>query len=228
MYKYLLFDADDTLLDFKSAERSAVWVTLEDSPIGCSEDIYRRYHIINDEQWKKLERGETSRDILRVERFRILFEEFGLDGAAALSAARAAADIYVDKLSLQSQLMPDAERVLSALSKKYDIYIITNGISCVQRARMGATPLSKYILRSYISEEMDTSKPDPEFFTKVTEDIGDRDRSAYLVIGDSVTSDIAGAKAADMDCVWIGSREKSHIVKATYTVEKLCELLEIL
>ena len=223
MYKYLLFDADNTLLDFDAAEKCAIRETLTESPIGYSEEIYNRYHIINDEEWKKLERGETTREVLRIDRFRRLYSEYGFDGN---KYAEATADIYVERLSAQGQLMPEAEAVLSRLSRDYKIYIITNGITNVQRARMSSTPIEKYITHSFISQEMGTAKPQTAFFDEVFRYIGDPDSSSYLVIGDSLTSDIAGAVGAGIDSVWLSSGNKSDM--PTYTINKLTGLYDIL
>ncbi|MBE6587252.1 MAG: noncanonical pyrimidine nucleotidase, YjjG family [Ruminococcaceae bacterium] len=222
MYKYLLFDADNTLLDFDLAEREALRETLLLSPLGFSEEIHKRYHVINDLEWKKLERGETTREKLRIDRFANLYREFGMDGELYGSET---ADIYTGMLSQQGQLIEGAEEVLSRLSKKYDCYIVTNGITEVQKSRMARTPLEKYIKHSFISQEMGCAKPSPLFFEKVFEYIGDGDRSRYLVIGDSLTSDIAGACAVGIDSVWLSFRESSV---PTYRIEKLTELFSIL
>ena len=74
MYQYLLFDADNTLLDFDLAEKEALRGVLEKSPMGYSDAIAQLYHEINDREWKRLERGETTRERLRTERFVKLYE----------------------------------------------------------------------------------------------------------------------------------------------------------
>ena len=222
MYKYLLFDADNTLLDFDRAEEQALFETLSLSPLGFTEEIHKRYHVINDNEWKRLERGETTRERLRTERFSRLFDEFGLDGSLYCNKI---ADIYVDKLSKQGHLMPFAEETLERLSKKYDCYIITNGITEVQRSRMALTPLERYIKHSFISQEMGCAKPLVMFFEKVFEYIGDSDKKKYLVIGDSITSDIMGAVNAGIDSVLISKNENPL---STYRIEELKELYSIL
>lgn len=224
MYKYLLFDADNTLLDFDRAEEEALRETLSLSPLGFCEKIHKRYHDINDNEWKRLEKGETTREKLRIDRFVNLFREFGLDGKFY---GERAADIYTQQLSLQGHLIDSAEEVLRELSEKYDCYIITNGITEVQKSRMAKTPLEKYIKYSFISQEMGCAKPSPVFFEKVFEHIGDFDRSKYLVIGDSLSSDIAGAAAAGVDSVWFSSGGAVSPMP-TYRIEKLTELFEIL
>ena len=222
MYKYLLFDADNTLLDFDLAEECALKETLSVSPLGFSEEIHKRYHIINDLEWKRLERGETTREKLRIERFAKLYNEYGMDGE---KYAPSTADVYTGRLSCQGQLIDGAEKILAELSEKYECYIVTNGITEVQKSRMERTPLLSYIKHSFISQEMGCAKPAPEFFEKVIDFIGDNDKSKYLVIGDSLSSDIAGARAFGLDSVWISKNESEM---PTYRIEKLSELHNIL
>ena len=57
-YKYLLFDADNTLLDFNASEKFALKKTLEDMGHQFSDEVHKNYHRINDELWKSLEKGE--------------------------------------------------------------------------------------------------------------------------------------------------------------------------
>jgi len=223
MYKYLLFDADNTLLDFDLAEETALRETLLQCPLGFCEEVHRRYHMINDHEWKRLEMGETTRERLRIERFEKLYTEFGLDGK---KYGEDTAEIYEGMLALQGQLIDGAEDILKKFSEKYDCYIVTNGIADVQRSRMSKTPLERYIKHSFISQELGCSKPSPVFFESVFEYIGDKDRSEYLVIGDSLSSDIAGAAAVGIDSVWISSHGESAL--PTYRIEKLSELYSIL
>lgn len=222
MYKYLLFDADNTLLDFDRAERQALLETLSLSVLKFTDEVHERYHIINDNEWKKLERGETTKERLRTERFSKLFDEFGFDGNLY---SKEIADIYTTNLSRQGQLMDSAEKVLDCFSKKYSCYIVTNGIAEIQKSRIAATTLGKYIKHSFVSQELGCEKPSLAFFEKVFSHIGDDDRSGYLVIGDSLTSDIAGAINAGIDSVLIS---KEHSALPTYCIKNLEELYSIL
>ena len=82
MKNIFLLDVDDTLLDFQRAEREQVIATLAEHGIAADESTADLFHIINDSLWKKLERGEITRDKLVVERFEILLEKLGAKGDA--------------------------------------------------------------------------------------------------------------------------------------------------
>ena len=78
MIKHVLLDLDDTIFDFHMAESVAVRETLEHFGIAVTEAIIARYSAINDAQWKRLERGELTRDEVKRRRFELLFEELGI------------------------------------------------------------------------------------------------------------------------------------------------------
>lgn len=222
MYKHLLFDADNTLLDFDAAEKAALKETLIRCPLGFSEEIYERYHIINDIEWKKLEKGETTKDKLRIERFIKLLAEYGVDGDVF---GELCADTYTKYLSKQGQLLENAEKVLSDLSERYDCYICTNGITDVQMARLENTPLMPYVKKVFVSEAVGFAKPSPKFFQRVFEHIGDLEPKNYLVIGDSLSSDITGAKACNIDSVWVSDGESDM---PTYQIGSILDIYSIL
>ena len=228
-YTYLLFDADNTLFDFGMAEFHAFRETCSHAGIPWSGEAYRAYSEINDAQWKKLERGETTQAELKIQRYREFLAWYGYAGEIEPKAVFMG-NTYKEALGRQAFLMPHAEEVLSELrSRGYEMSIVTNGISQIQRARMAASPLAEYITGLYISEELGTAKPDPAFFEAVFTDIGDPDRTKYLVIGDSLSSDIDGAEAAGVDSVWFAPENTDAKGRTpTYTVQKLPELLSIL
>ena len=66
-YKYLLFDADNTLFDFSQAEYNSFKNTCAAFGVSFSEELYKAYSAINDGLWKQLERG---RDKTRISQAR--------------------------------------------------------------------------------------------------------------------------------------------------------------
>ncbi len=223
-YKHLLFDADNTLFDFNKCEFEAFKLAIADSPLTYSEKLYKRYHVINDGLWKDLEKGLTTRSELKVLRYKRLLESEGIfDGDYKNLAYN-----YENYLGMQSFEIDGAESLLSSLHGKVGIYIVTNGITSIQNRRFAKSGLTVYIDKIYISEQMGVSKPSPLFFEKVLEDVGDPDRSNYLVIGDSLSSDIDGAIRSGLDSCWFNLfGETSESRTPTYTVNKLSEINSI-
>lgn len=226
-YDLLLVDADETLLDFKSAERAALTETLARYGVRADEDIVRCYSVINEGLWKQLERGEITATALRAERFRRLFSALGLETDCAVTA-----QIYTEALSGQPQLLPGAEAFCRELHAELPLYIITNGLSEVQRRRIGASPIAPYVDGLFISEELGAPKPEAAYFDAVCATLASRcpDRRRMLIVGDSPTSDLAGARTAGIDAAWFNPEGKplSHTVEGNgvhiYEIRALSEV----
>lgn len=125
-------------------------------------------------------------------------------------------------------LISGALEVISELSERYAVYIITNGITNVQSTRLANSPLAPYIGKMYISEALGYDKPDSRYFDAVISDIGCTAEEC-VVIGDSLTSDIDGALGYGIDCIYYdprhngcGGREVLH------TVDDLKQLTDLL
>lgn len=224
-YKWLLFDADDTLLDFKLGEKRAITATFESVGLPTDDEVIETYSRINDDLWKMLERGEVTKDRLKVLRFEQFCEHYGfdLDGAAL-------ADAYVENLKKQTVLLDGAEDVCRALYGKYKMYIITNGIEAVQTARFGGCAIKEYFEKCYISDAIGVAKPKKGFFDAVAADIPDFDKSQALIIGDSLTSDIKGGVEYGIDTCWLNSHGKDvpEGMNITYVIKDIREVLGIL
>ena len=229
-YEYLLFDADNTLFDFSKAEFLAFRIAAEGGAITFSEELYRNYSEINDGLWKRLEKKEISLEFLKIERFRLLLLSLGYaENDETLDKAAFLRDCYIKALGEQTCLIEGAEEVCRELSEKYEMYLVTNGISKIQRARFNKSELKPYFKDIFISEEIGAAKPASAYFDAVFSAIGNPPREKCLVIGDSLTSDCDGATAYGLDiCRYnpVGDSDKGRVI--TYTVQKLSELTEIL
>lgn len=226
-YKYLLFDADNTLFDFNKAERKA-FLSLSEIDDGVfNEENYTVYHEINDQLWKKLERKEITKTELRSARFIELYRALGRSVTCEL--INRITSLYPLRLALGCELTEGALDVVAHLSKNFQIYIVTNGITEVQTKRLELSEINGYIEKMFVSEAVGCEKPDKRYFDYVRNCIGDSDKSRYLVIGDSLTSDMDGAIAFGMDCVLYDPRQKGASGRnVTYTIAHLAELRNLL
>ena len=187
MIRYVLFDLDDTILDFLLSEEEALAKTLLQLGIEPTEEVVSAYSRINLAQWKMLERGEITRDTLKIRRFSLLFDELGLNCDA--ETARVS---YEDNLSRTCYFVPDALWLLDTLYGKYRMFIVSNGITAVQNGRIAASGIAKYFEKIFLSEELGVVKPQKEFFTRCFAEIPDFDPAEAIIIGDSLSSDIQG------------------------------------
>jgi 2-haloacid dehalogenase len=224
-YSIALFDADNTLLDFTRAEHDALCACLAARGLDNSEETVSVYSAINDGHWKRLERGETTRDRLKVERFADYFTKVGYDG----NPVQMARD-YESTLGQQTHLLEGALELIRDLHGKCRLYIVTNGITAVQKSRFGACRLASYFDQCFISEQMGCAKPEKRFFDAVAAAIPDFDPREAIVIGDSLSSDILGGINAGLDTCWYNPKGKTAPadMPITYTVQDLAEIKEIL
>ncbi len=225
-YRYLLFDIDNTLMDFTAGERAALFQTMEQLGAPIREEDYHRYLEINKAAWARFEAGEL--DSKSVQRVR--FEDF------AISLGRDAADgegmnaRYVENLGRQAILLEGAIELLSRLSRRYRLAVATNGLTLVQRARLEKSGFLPLLDGVFISQEMGVKKPDRAYFEAIFTFFGDDARERYLMIGDSLSADIAGGANAGIDTCWycpLGAAADASVTP-TYTVRSFAELQALL
>jgi len=223
-YDTVLFDADNTLLDFTRSEHDAILDTLRFAGIEPSEEMVATYSAINDCMWKRLERGEISKTALREARF----AEFAAHYGFSLNVPRIAL-AYTEFLSQKSYLIDGMEAVCRTLVPHCRLYVITNGLKTVQERRFGASPLAPLFLDAFISEEIGAEKPSLRYFEEVARRIPDFSPIRTLVVGDSLTSDMQGGIRAGLDTCWFnpGGKPAPSDIEITYTVRKPEELLPL-
>ena len=220
-YPVYLLDADETLFDFQKAEREALRKVFAGYGVPFSEDVLLQYRRINEALWRALERGETTKERLQTERFSRLFQELSLN----LDSVRIGAEEYPDALAEGNFLLPDALETCRKLAEESTLYLTTNGITRVQKRRLRESELAPYISGIFVSEEAGAAKPQSAYFDYVAEKIGLTDRSCALIVGDSLTSDIAGGANAGIDSCWFNPTGKPcGAVRPTWEIRSLREL----
>lgn len=224
-YSTILFDADNTLLDFKRSEHEAILDTIKAMGFSPSEEMAAVYSRINDANWKKLERGEITKSELRTARFQEFCDYYGFTADTERFA-----DTYVAALSRKSYLMKGALDVCRALAPYCRLYIVTNGMKVVQEGRFNPSPLYPLFSDVFVSEEIGAEKPNPKFFEVVATRIPQFKKEETLVVGDSLSSDMAGGVRAGIDTCWFNPcGVKAPVeMKITYTIERLEDLLPLI
>ncbi len=224
MKKFLFFDLDGTIFDFKSAEKGAISATLSAFGVDPTEKMLERYSEINDACWKALERGEISREELIFRRFELLSDEFSLS-----LIPRDVQDRYAKELGQGHIFIDGAEELLSYLSGRYELYAVTNGNAGVQRSRIKKARLDRFFKNFFISEEVGFAKPDKRFFDKAFSEVEGFDPALSVIIGDSLSSDIKGAENARVASIYYNpdKKENKSAIKPDFEIEKLEEIKDL-
>ena len=147
MIEFLFLDLDDTILDFHKAERVAINKTLRDFGLEPTEEVLGRYHVINKWHWEQLELGTMTRAEVLLGRFAMLFEERGIT-----VDPEAVARAYEKNLGIGHWFLPGAEEAVETLSKKYRLFLASNGTASVQHGRMTSANLYRFFEKVFVSQ----------------------------------------------------------------------------
>ena len=225
MVEFLFLDLDDTILDFHMAERIAINKTLRDFGLEPTEEVLHRYHLINKWHWEQLELGTLTRAEVQWKRFDMLFREFGVAADPHACAAK-----YMENLSIGHYFLPGAEETVDMLSKKYRLFLASNGNASVQKGRMTSANLYRFFEQVFVSEEIGHNKPSKAYFDAAFAQIPGFDPEKALMVGDSLSSDIKGGNNAGIRTCWVnpGHLPRKEGILVDYEIEALHQLPALL
>jgi len=224
-YECLLFDADNTLLDFDANEKVSLENTFRHFSLPFDDRIMSMYHRINIMYWNLMARGGITREELLTKRFETLFEEAGITADPVSTE-----NYYRSQLDKGCQLVPGAMEICKRLKDEYRLFIITNGVASTQHNRLRGSGLEKLMDGIFISEEIGYNKPALQFFRAVENGIPGFDHKRALVIGDGLESDIRGGILYGLDTCWINiyNAENNTEIVPTYEIQDIKDLPSVL
>lgn len=224
-YKHLIFDLDDTLLDFQDNERNSLEVIFTKYNIPFEEKSINQYKSINRRFWSLIEQGLIKKEEALTKRFEEFLALYGHDIKGEIVERD-----YQNCLNKGHKTIPKAiETLIELKNRGYKIFAGTNGIGKTQKQRLKDSKMVDLFDDVFISEEMGVEKPNSKFFEIVFDKYGFIKKEDTLMIGDSLASDIKGANNFGIDCVWFNPLGKEvNDVKSTYEIRDLSELLLIL
>lgn len=223
-YDAVLFDIDDTLLDFQEAERRALDKMLRHYAL-CTPLAEKTYRACNEACWRALERGEIDQATLRYKRFRdFLFMMNRADDPKAVG------DFYMNALSQEGVLLPGALEAVREIAARVKVGAVTNGIAFIQHGRLDASPIRPYLSALVISEEIGAAKPNPRILHQALKELGGVSPSRALLVGDSLASDMACARNAGVDGCWYnpGHKPRPADMPLAWEIDDLAQLKDIL
>lgn len=220
-YKILLFDLDDTLLDFTGDEKRSIATVLSNHGLPNGEDVIETYYTI--ENWQVFEMGNITAKTAITTRFKQLLKMLEADNEQVII------DEYYELMINSHKLISGALKLLRSLKNAgYRLYITTNGYPEFQRKRIKDARIEKYFDGIFISEEIDLRKPTPAFYKYVFNRIPESNRANVLIIGDAQTSDILGGINAGIDTCWYNPKGKKGRCIPTYEIKYFEELEKII
>jgi HAD superfamily hydrolase (TIGR01549 family) len=124
----------------------------------------------------------------------------------------------------------DVSGLFDALPADLPLALITNGASDSQREKLHHLDLESRFGAIVISGEVGKAKPDPYVFGLAMEKLSVQPEGVWH-IGDSLTTDVAGAKAAGLTAVWlnrVGIARGDGDPRPDHEIGSLTELLSLL
>lgn len=224
-YDLFLFDLDDTLLDFKKSEQLSFFLALQNLGIKNDlEGLFKQYQIENRALWKLFEQNQTTKEFLKVERFRKIFKANGIDIDPELASNR-----YLDTLPETVVLIDHAVELCQWLTQYGEIGIITNGIQHIQHQRIKNSKLAPYISFTCVSDECGHAKPDVRFFEYTVKRAKKFNKTSTIIVGDRIEADILGAMNFGIDSCWFnpeGMERPVHLLPS-YEIKHLSEFKKL-
>ena len=225
LIKSIFFDLDHTLWDFeKNSELSFKKIFKKYTITINFEKFIEAYIPINFKYWKLYRNGEISKEFLRYNRLKEVFNlfDYKIDDKIINNISHD----YIEFLPENNKLMDGAIEILEYLKPKYRLFIITNGFREVQDKKLKNSKIKHYFEAIYDSESVGVKKPDPKIFKHALKDSGSNANES-LMVGDNYEADVLGAKKLRINTLhFVAHGEKIH--NKNETIFKLIELKSIL
>lgn len=224
MIKTILIDIDNTLLDFNESSKECIRQAFKEQKLPFDDNTFPVFKKINDGLWLKIEKGELDREGLHKIRFNLVLDALGLKGDGPLIEKRFREILFDTAVAVDG-----AVDILKYLSEKYNVYAASNAIYLQQINRLTKTGMIGYLSDLFISEKLGVTKPTKEFFDACI--IGAKAKiEETVMIGDSISADIVGAKEYGLKTIWYNhnNEPKENGKIADFIVDSLEEIKNIL
>jgi putative hydrolase of the HAD superfamily len=227
-YEHIFFDLDRTLWNFDENSKkvlSDIYINYNLTVSIVSVELFiTKYQEINEKLWKLYRGNKLDQGELCCKRFEDTLKHFNVfDNNLASNMG----DYYVEHSPRQTLLFPYSIDVLTYLSDKYKLHIISNGFEEVQHIKLRESGLSTYFDVLVFSERVGVKKPHPYIFKKAFSLAGAK-ASNSIMIGDDLYADIYGAQRVKMDTVYFNPQQLEHDKYTQYEIKCLSELYDIL
>ncbi|MEW2306009.1 HAD family hydrolase [Streptomyces sp. NPDC006655] len=221
----VVWDVDDTLFDYTSADRQGMRAHLAAEGLlaayGSAEAALVRWREITDQQWARFSAGEVSFEEQRRERIRVFLGE-------ALSGDEADAWFgrYRTHYEAAWALFPDVLPALDALAAGYRHAVLSNSSLHVQDPKLRALGVHDRFEVILCAAELGVSKPAAGAFLAACAAL-ELAPHEVAYVGDHPEIDARGAVDAGLLSVWIDRRGASTGADAPAGPHRIASLAEL-
>ncbi|WP_341501207.1 pyrimidine 5'-nucleotidase [Gallaecimonas sp. GXIMD4217] len=220
-YQWILFDADETLFHFDAYQ--GLKQMFAGFGLDFGRDDFDRYQAVNLPLWVDYQDGRISADQLKHNRFAPWAEQLEVTPQRLNGAFLAAmAEVCTP--------LPGARELISALSGRAGLGIITNGFTDLQQIRLARNGLEDAFEHLVISEEVGVAKPDLAIFEHALARMGNPPRDKVLMVGDNPHADVLGGLNAGIHTCWLNRKGQPRPdgIRPHHEVASLAELQALL
>jgi putative hydrolase of the HAD superfamily len=206
MIKHVFFDLDHTLWDFDKNSALAFQRVFSKHKIEIEiQKFLQAYAPINFNYWKEYREERVTKEQLRrgrlTDTFKIFKQEYPIEVIDVLAHS------YIEELPFDNHLFEGTHEILTYLSNKYTLHIITNGFEEVQHLKLKNSNINHFFETVTTSEEVGVKKPNPKVFHKALQKAAAIPEES-LMIGDTFEADILGAEGIGMRTIFYNYRNE--------------------
>ena len=225
MIRAVLIDIDDTVFDFSASGQRAMQLAAQRMGVPLPKETFSHFGAVNKALWQRLERGELSLEALFAMRWGMVFAEVGIEA----DGEEFDRQFYI-ALSESAVEVEGAGALVRYLAEKYDLYAASNGSCAQQASRLSLAGLAPYFRAYFVSDAVGHSKPSREFFAACFARMGGVTPEETVMVGDSLSADIAGAAAYGIHTCWFNKKgiAPPPDLAAEHTVTALADICSIL
>lgn len=225
-YQQIIFDVDDTLIDFAATENYALHHLFQAHHWPLSRALQSKYHAYNEGLWRKLEKGQLTYQQLTRNCFHDFLQKYlhlQVDGVAVMRE-------YRSYFGETHQLLPGVKDTLKfARRRGYQLAVLTNGEEYMQRYRLKLAGILNYFSLIVTSERAGFAKPDPRIFAYFFKHspIGPE---KTIFFGDGLRPDILGATHYGLSSVWYNHRHRKNnlYLRPLFEVQNYQQLVKLI
>ncbi len=229
--RVLFLDIDNTLLDFDAGAAWGMEQCFRKAGLEYRSEMFSVFTEENNKIWQRIERRELTMDDLFHVRWQAILAHLGLEADGVEMEKEFRRLLHLTAIPVEG-----AEELLEYLYKKdYCLCAASNGPYEQQINRLKSADMLKYFDYCFVSEKIGADKPGKQFFDGCMRLLPGVQPEECMMIGDSLTADIAGGQAYGMSTCWfVHSGDKSAIQQnnggkvADHIIYELAELKNIL